>query len=94
MTNYLLKISRSVFKLLTAFDDLLKFEAIVVEELRGIKELLSEKKDKVHDQQLLTVEDLAIKLQVTKRTIYKWEEEGRLVSIRLGSKRYYQSINL
>ena len=93
MTNYLLKISRSVFKLLTGFDDLLRFEAMIIEELRGIKDLLSDKNAEVDDQQFLTVEDLAIKLQVTKRTIYKWEQRGKLISVRLGSKRYYKPID-
>lgn len=92
MTNYLLKISRSLFKLLTAFDDLLRFEATVVEELKAIKDLLSDKKPKVPDRSLLTVEDLALKLHVTKRTIYKWERAGKLVSTRMGAKRYYKPI--
>lgn len=89
MTNYLLKISRAVFNLLTRFDDLLRYEEMIARELKGIKDLLSDNRNKNPEEDFLTVEDLALKLQVTKRTIYKWEKAGRFDSVRLGSKRYY-----
>lgn len=94
MTNYLLKISRSLFKLVTGFDDLLRFESLMLEELRAIRELLADKRENLRDQQFLTVEDLALRLQVTKRTVYKWQEDGKLDSVRIGTKRYFKPIDL
>jgi excisionase family DNA binding protein len=39
-----------------------------------------------NNEQLLTVEDVATKFQVTEKTVYRWAGDKKLPSVKLGPK--------
>lgn len=94
MKNRLISLSRNLFQIVILCERLLALACAVIFELREIKELLHIQKEQAGDARLLTAEEAAEKLNVSVRTLRKWEKEGVLVPVHIQSSRYYRESDI
>ena len=90
MRNYMLEMSRSLIKAIDLLDKLFQQTFVIVSVMREVRQLLLDQLGKVEEEMLLSQDEMASKLRVSRRTIDHWTQIGKLDSYRIGNKSYYK----
>ncbi|PRY55276.1 hypothetical protein B0I27_101245 [Arcticibacter pallidicorallinus] len=94
MKDRQISISRHSFQVVRSGERLLALAFAIISELREIKELLRIQNERGNDARLFTVDEAAEKKKVPVRLMAEWEKAGKLPSVHLLGKRYYQEKDL
>lgn len=90
MRNYMLEISRSLFKAIDLLDKLFQQTFVIITVMREVRQLLLDQIGQTEGEALLSMDEMASKLRVSRRTIDIWTKGGKLDEYRVGNKPYYR----
>ncbi|WP_069658060.1 helix-turn-helix domain-containing protein [Arcticibacter eurypsychrophilus] len=90
MKNYPLEIYKNLFKAVDLLDKLFQQAFVIATEVKLLKQFFLDHEPLDYSGPLMSADEMAGRLKVTKRTIDKWAQAGKLVPYPIGNRKYFK----